>query len=89
MPCPDPGGIQIEEYDNGGFRVTAEIWWHGNRRHRLARMKALTRRLRCGGWKCRACGEPVPLYRRADADYCCEGCRKAHARARRRGRGAH
>ena len=86
MPGPDPNGLYIEEYDNGGFRLTAEIWWHGNRRHRVARMLAIKQRLRWGGWKCLCCGEPVPIYKRADARYCSEGCRKAEARARRQNR---
>jgi hypothetical protein len=48
MPAPDPNGLDIEEYDDGGFTITAEIWPHGNRRHRIARMKAMTRRLSLG-----------------------------------------
>lgn len=83
MPAPDPNGLSIEEYDDGGFRLTAEVWAEGNRRHRLARMRAVTRRLRWGGWKCRGCGEPMPLCKRADADYCSESCRKRAARRRR------
>ena len=31
MPAPDPGGIDIEEYDDGGFSIVCEVWWHGNR----------------------------------------------------------
>jgi len=24
----DPNGLDIEEYDDGRCRLTAEIWWH-------------------------------------------------------------
>jgi hypothetical protein len=82
MPVPDPNGLDIEEHDDGSFTITAEIWPHGNRRHRIARMKAVTRRLRCGGWRCRECKDRVPLYKRADAHFCSERCRKLAARRR-------
>jgi hypothetical protein len=42
----DPSGLDIEERPDGSFSITAEIWWHGNRAHRLARMRAVTRRIR-------------------------------------------
>ena len=86
MPGPDPDGLGLEEFDGGRFNLTAYCFSNGNRRHRLARMLAVRKRLRWGGWKCLGCGEPVPLYRRADADYCSEGCRKTEARARRQRR---
>ena len=38
MPGPDPNGIDIDEYEDGGFNITAEIWWYGNRRHRMERL---------------------------------------------------
>lgn len=82
MGAPHANGLHITEHDGGGFTLTAEVLEHGNRRHRLARMRAVTERLRWGGWKCSRCGEPVPLYKRADAEYCSEGCRRADARAR-------
>lgn len=86
MPPPDPEGLFIETMDNGRWRLLAEIWAHGNRRHRLARLSAVSRNLRQGGWTCRACGGPIPVVRRADARYCSEGCRKREARARRANR---
>ena len=86
MPGPDPDGLGIEESDCGGFNLTAYCFSNGNRRHRLARMRAVTRRLRWGGWKCQGCGEPVALHKRADAQFCSERCRKAEARARRQRR---
>jgi hypothetical protein len=33
MPQPDPSGLS-DEREQGSFTVTAEIWGHGNRRHR-------------------------------------------------------
>jgi hypothetical protein len=83
MPGPDPSGLDIEEYENGGFNITAEIWAHGNRRHRIARLNAIARKIRFGGWRCPTCDRPVPLYRRADAKFCTARCRKVAARARR------
>jgi hypothetical protein len=83
MPTPDPNGLDIEEDDDGRLTITAEIWPHGNRRHRIARMTAVTRRLRWEGWRCRECNKPVPLYKRADARFCSEQCRKLAARRRR------
>ena len=82
----DPSGLDIEEREDGSFSITAEIWWHGNKRHRIARMKAVMRRIARDGWRCRECGEKVPLYRPANAIYCREACRKKAARARRRWR---
>lgn len=84
MPGPDPQGIDIAEYDDGAFALTAEIWWYGNRTARLARMFAIRRRIDLDGWRCEWCGGPVPLYRRADARYCREACRKHAARRRRK-----
>lgn len=83
MPAPDPAGVDIEEHDDGGFRITCEVWEDGNRRHRLARMRAVARKVRFGGWRCRRCSRPVPFYKRADALFCSERCRKAEARVRR------
>jgi len=83
MPAPDPDGLSVEYFEDGRFTVTAEVWPYGNRRHRIARLKAVSKNIRWGNWSCRGCGDLVPLYRRADARYCCEACRKRAARARR------
>jgi endogenous inhibitor of DNA gyrase (YacG/DUF329 family) len=32
------------------------------------------RRLQRNGWICPHCGDPVPLWRRADAVFCSPGC---------------
>ena len=86
MPGPDPDGLYIDEYDNGDFTIGCEIWEHTNRSHRIRRMLAVAANIRRGGWRCLHCREPIPLYRRADAYFCRERCRKAAARARRGGR---
>ena len=83
MPTPDPDGLSVEYFEDGRFTVSAEVWPHGNRRHRIARLRAVTRNLKWGNWTCRWCGEPVPLYRRTDARHCSETCRKRAARERR------
>lgn len=86
MPGPDPEGLDLEELENGGFRIYAEVWEHGNKRHRIARMLAVSRNMRAGGWRCWGCGEQVPLYKRADARFCSEPCRKNAGRRRRQWR---
>lgn len=87
MPGPDPEGLEIEERADGSFTISGSVWWYGNRRARIARMRAIARQIRFNGWKCRWCSAPIPLWRRADARFCCEGCRKRDARQRRDYRG--
>lgn len=89
MPGPDPNGLTYGETATGQPMVSAEIWgarnrpfWEGNPKHRLARAKAVLARLRLDGWTCHQCGDPIPMFRRADARYCSEGCRKRAARSR-------
>ena len=84
MPAPDPSGLYIEEYEDGGFSIIGEIWWHGNRATRTKRMRRIAENIRRNGWPCAHCGDPIPLYRRADARFCRERCRKAEARNRSR-----
>lgn len=92
MPGPDPDGLSYDETPDGRPIVTAQVWpsdgffAQGNRRHRLARARAVLMNLQRGGWTCPGCGDPVPIWRRADAVFCSAGCRKRAARARRKGR---
>ena len=88
MPGPDPDGIDFG-YDYPRrlsvlvYRSDANILYGGgNMRHRNQRAEAVLRRL-CRGWLCHWCSRPVPIYRRADACYCSQGCRKRAARARK------
>ena len=82
MPQPDPCGVYADERDDG-LTFVCEVWAEDNRRHRIARMRAIARRWRWGDWICRRCGEALPMWKRADARFCSEGCRKADARERR------
>lgn len=86
MPAPDPHSLYISHHDNGRFTITAETNSNGNRRVRIARMLAISRRIKWGKWRCHECGEQLPLCKRADARFCSERCRKASARQRRRPR---
>lgn len=89
MTGPDPDGIDCHQTEDGRWHVLAAVWpksgvWAtGHRNHRLARAKAILRNLRWGGWACWGCGDPVPLWRRADARYCSTACRKRAARRRK------
>jgi hypothetical protein len=88
MPGPDPFGLIYDETPEGRPIVVAEMWtcrlppYTGNRRTRLARARAVLSNLVRDGWLCPVCGEPVPIYRRADAVYCSTGCRKRASRER-------
>ena len=87
MPGPDPDGIELgDDYPRRVsvlvYRSDASIIYRGgNMGHRHARALRILKKLRWG-WLCLQCLRPVPIYRRADAVYCCEGCRKRAARAR-------
>lgn len=81
MPGPDPNGVTIERRDRA--RVMVDTFMVGGRANRMARAKGILRNLAVNGWSCRWCCAAVPEFRRADARYCCEGCRKRSARSRR------
>jgi len=83
MPAPDPHGITIEGTPSGGWSVLMETFMLSGRTQRMARAKRILRNLRLNEWRCEWCGGPVPEFRRADARFCREGCRKRAARARR------
>lgn len=83
MPAPDPHGITIEaQGDRWGLLV--ETFMLSGRTQRMARARRILTNLHRDRWACRDCGDPVPAYRRADARYCCDRCRKRAARNRRR-----
>ncbi len=82
MPEPDPDGIAPGE--NWPKGVLVQQWFCGNKRHRLARARRILENARWGEWSCRECREPVPMFRRADAVFCREACRKSAARRRKR-----
>jgi hypothetical protein len=76
MPGPDPHALWIES-DEPPYRVCHQAYfWTGNNGNRKKRAIAMLRRLARHDWKCRWCGDPLPDWRRVDARYCREGCRK-------------
>ncbi len=79
MPAPDPDGIEPGEY--WPRNILAYHYFCGNRRHRDDRARRILENARWGEWSCRYCGDPVPLWRRADAVYCTTGCRRGAASA--------
>ena len=83
MPEPDPFAIWLGDAAPGQINVTMDFAWNGNRKARMARAVAILRNLQRNNWRCFWCAGPVPLHKRADARYCCEGCRKGAARWRR------
>lgn len=86
MPSPDPKGVTRSNAPSGMVSVLVDTYLAGNRKARMARAMQILSYLEAGGWQCRWCGDQVPFYRRADARFCCEGCRKRAARLRRRER---
>jgi hypothetical protein len=87
MPQPDPFALSYDETPEGAPMVHSDVSpnsgpFAGNRRHRIARAVAVLRRLQRNGWICPHCGDPVPLWRRADAVFCSPGCKKRAMRAR-------
>lgn len=82
MPAPDPHGIRIEA-QGGRWGVLVETFMLSGRTQRMARARSILANLHRNGWACLSCGDPVPAHRRADARYCCEGCRKRRSRTRR------
>ena len=83
MPAPDPEAISMGDTSPGKISLLADMSFVLNRKARMARANAIFVNLRRGGWTCRWCAEPVPLHKRADAQFCSEGCRKRSARHRR------
>jgi hypothetical protein len=83
MPGPDPNGVTLGDDWPERVSVLVETFESGNRKARMARAKRILGNLHRGGWLCYCCGGPVPLWRRSDARFCREGCRKRTARARR------
>lgn len=83
MPAPDPETIWLDE-TGPNWRIChfAWVWGNENRRHKRA-IRLLRLYARPWGWYCRRCQELMPEYKRADAVYCSESCRKRDARERR------
>ena len=85
MPGPDPNALWLSEADYGRIGMTFESYmWSNSSHNRQKRVTAILRRMMRRTWRCRWCWEELPIWRRADAKYCCEGCRKRAARYRRK-----
>ena len=61
-----------------GIKTTAAYW----RTNEMKRLKRILRRLNTDGFRCRHCGEEMPLHRNANALYCDRHCQKAHHKFR-------
>ena len=83
MPGPDPDAIELDTEGTRKLVHFHRYFWTGNTGNRETRAKEILRRAMAGDWVCNWCGDELPIWRRADAQYCCEGCRKKAARARR------
>lgn len=88
MPGPEPDTLWIEDHGPLGASVSfASYLWTGNKGNRGARAIAILYRLQRRDWHCRWCGVDLPDFKRADATFCRESCRKRAARKRRKQRG--
>lgn len=83
MPAPNPHELWIEE--EGPERPVVSFlnyFWTNNRGNRKARAIAMAKRLSRRDWACKLCGDPIADFKRVDARYCRETCRKKAARLR-------
>ncbi|MCX8955414.1 hypothetical protein OU790_18500 [Ruegeria sp. NA] len=73
--------IWIEELSPPYVRMafTSFPWQNA---HRIAQRANALARNYSKGWYCAYCGELMPEWKRIDAKYCKEGCRKMAARER-------
>ncbi len=83
MPGPDPNAVWLEENGRKLSVFYENYLWTNNEGNRKARAIAMLRRAARRDWMCHWCGDALPVWRRVDARYCCEGCRKRAARLRR------
>lgn len=82
MPAPDPEAAWIETAPSGVISVHVQ-GLKVSETSKNRRAVALHRRYR-NGWFCASCNTQMPPWKRMDARYCREGCRKAEARNRRK-----
>lgn len=84
MPAPNPDSLWIEAIERGHIHLQFCAWPWGN--ETLMRRRAVRlARLYLKGRTCAHCGALIEPWKRADAIYCREACRKAEARGRRLG----
>ena len=83
MPGPDPSAVWFEQNNGQTSVYYLPYFWTRNAGNRKARAMSILKRMAQGDWYCLWCGDELPYWRRADARYCCVGCRKRAARKRR------
>jgi len=68
----------------GGTLITFENYLgHRCSAHRRTRVETIATRIVKNTWKCAWCSSSLPIWKRADAIYCGESCRKKDAYQRR------
>mgnify|MGYP006115360327 FL=1 len=84
MPAPAPNTIWVSPIF-GGSLITFENYL-GQRQslHRQRRATILVMRISKNTWQCPWCSSRLPMWKRVDAIYCGESCRKKAARGRKR-----
>ncbi len=82
MTDRDYSTIWIEELDPPFVRIVSTSYPWQNA-HRIAQRANTLARNYSRGWHCVHCGDLMPVWKRIDAKYCKEGCRKMAARKRR------
>ncbi len=82
MPDRSETLIWIEEFDPPYVSISFGHYSWQNQTNIRRRVERLLRRY-AQGWYCLRCGELMPVWKRIDAKYCRESCRKIAARRRR------
>lgn len=75
--------IWIDELDPPYCRITWSTYPHQNDTRTRRKVERLCRLYGAGRHTCQRCGELIAPYKRLDARYCTEACRKAQGRERR------
>ena len=83
MPDRESTLIWIEELDPPHVSLTWSSYPWQNSTHIKRRAERLARNY-ARGWYCERCQKLMPVWKRADARYCSESCRKMAARLRRK-----
>lgn len=78
--------IWIEELQPPHCRMSWSYFPYQNPTRVRRKTEALGCLYASGRHRCAHCGDPIEPWRRLDARYCCEPCRKAAARQRRAAR---
>ena len=86
MPRPDLDSVWIETSSEGAIITYQDYYGTGNEEgNRKKRVAKISERIARGSWSCRwCCANPLPSWRRCDALYCSERCRKRFARTNKK-----